>query len=73
MALSTSITAIHLSIVNRSHLVTILQEPVKEEETPVWAAVLAFFIPILILVLALLYQKRRYGLRKVEKGVFKQN
>lgn len=73
MALTTSITAITDSIVYRSQLVTILQEPVKEEETPVWAAILAFFIPILILVFVLLYQRRRYGLKKVENGVFKKN
>jgi len=73
MALSTSITAIHLSIVNGSHLVTIVKQPVKEEAIPVWAATLAFLIPILILTLVLLYQRRRYGLRKVENGVFRQN
>jgi DnaJ like chaperone protein len=73
MALSLSIIAIHHSIVIISPVGTILKQPVKEESIPVWAATLAFLIPILILILVLLYQKRRYGLRKVEKGVFKQN
>lgn len=74
MALSDSMNAIVDSIIYQynTHL-TDSGAPEKVEEISGWKLVLAFFIPLIILLSIILRQRYLYGLRKVKKGVFRQD